>query len=312
MAERLAALRAPLPVDRPRGLAYFRARLAQAPRDARARARGRHRERCRRASSRRRAVAALSFKTDVLWAPARRASTAATRSRRGTAHDLPRLVAGASGCASTPCATSTVLLIPERSPCSEPDARGDPRAVRRASAPSPRSSPSCGARYDGRPATRCASSSTRMAQRGTRGDRRWIAPSPCWPSSPTGARCVPVLLEPAATSADYGDELTTDEWRRVLDEARDARRAAAAPVRRRAAAAPRPRRARAPRRATLGLYTNLVTSALGLSRRARARSSGRRASTTCRSASRPTSPPISDRIAGTPSFATQDRGLPAS
>jgi pyrroloquinoline quinone biosynthesis protein E len=82
--------------------------------------------------------------------------------------------------------------------------------------------------------------------------------------------------------ADYSDELATDEWRRVLAEARDlgvlqCHLSGGEPLLRRdlaeiVAAA-----------ADLGLYTNLVTSALGFSRP--------RALTTCRSASRPTSRP---------------------
>lgn len=66
MAERLAAFERHYPwIDRD-GLAYFRARLDQAPRDAE------HAlevvtEHCRSDEERARAVAALSFKCDVLW-----------------------------------------------------------------------------------------------------------------------------------------------------------------------------------------------------------------------------------------------------
>jgi pyrroloquinoline-quinone synthase len=66
MAERLAAFERCYPwIDRD-GLAYFRARLDQAPRDAE------HAlevvtEHCRSNEERARAVAALSFKCDVLW-----------------------------------------------------------------------------------------------------------------------------------------------------------------------------------------------------------------------------------------------------
>jgi pyrroloquinoline-quinone synthase len=66
MAERLAAFERHYPwIDR-QGLAYFRARLAQAPRDAE------HAllvvtEHCRTPDERAGAVAALSFKCDVLW-----------------------------------------------------------------------------------------------------------------------------------------------------------------------------------------------------------------------------------------------------
>lgn len=66
MAERLAAFERSYPwIDRD-GLVYFRARLAQAPRDSE------HAlqvvtEHCRSADAQERAVAALSFKCDVLW-----------------------------------------------------------------------------------------------------------------------------------------------------------------------------------------------------------------------------------------------------
>jgi len=66
MSERLAAFERCYPwIDR-RGLAYFRARLHQAPRDAE------HAlqvvtEHCRTPERQQRAVAALSFKCDVLW-----------------------------------------------------------------------------------------------------------------------------------------------------------------------------------------------------------------------------------------------------
>jgi pyrroloquinoline-quinone synthase len=66
MAERLAAFERFYTWIDPAGLAYFRARLTQAPRDAE------HAlevvtEHCRTADEQARAVAALSFKCDVLW-----------------------------------------------------------------------------------------------------------------------------------------------------------------------------------------------------------------------------------------------------
>jgi pyrroloquinoline-quinone synthase len=66
MAERLAAFEHHYPWIDPAGLAYFRARLTQAPRDAE------HAlqvvtEHCRTPDERAGAVAALSFKSDVLW-----------------------------------------------------------------------------------------------------------------------------------------------------------------------------------------------------------------------------------------------------
>lgn len=66
MAERLAAFEHYYPWIDPAGLTYFRARLSQAPRDSR------HAlqvvtERCRTPGEQEAAVAALSFKCDVLW-----------------------------------------------------------------------------------------------------------------------------------------------------------------------------------------------------------------------------------------------------
>jgi pyrroloquinoline-quinone synthase len=66
MAERLAAFERSYTWIDPEGLAYFRSRLTQAPRDAE------HglevvMEHCRTADEQARAVAALSFKCDVLW-----------------------------------------------------------------------------------------------------------------------------------------------------------------------------------------------------------------------------------------------------
>ena len=66
MAERLAAFERYYPWIDPAGLAYFRARLSQAPRDSR------HAlqvvtQRCQTPDQQTAAVAALSFKCDVLW-----------------------------------------------------------------------------------------------------------------------------------------------------------------------------------------------------------------------------------------------------
>jgi pyrroloquinoline-quinone synthase len=66
MAERLAAFERFYPwVDRD-GLAYFRARLVQAPRDSEHALEVVTRY-CRTADEQARAVSALSFKCDVLW-----------------------------------------------------------------------------------------------------------------------------------------------------------------------------------------------------------------------------------------------------
>jgi pyrroloquinoline-quinone synthase len=66
MAERLAAFERYYPWIDPAGLAYFRARLSQAPRDSR------HAlqvvtQQCQTPDQQKAAVAALSFKCDVLW-----------------------------------------------------------------------------------------------------------------------------------------------------------------------------------------------------------------------------------------------------
>jgi pyrroloquinoline-quinone synthase len=66
MAERLAAFERHYPWINPDGLAYFRARLSQAPRDA-DHALEVVTEYCRSTDDQARAVAALSFKCDVLW-----------------------------------------------------------------------------------------------------------------------------------------------------------------------------------------------------------------------------------------------------
>ena len=66
MAERLAAFDRHYPWINPDGLAYFRARLSQAPRDA-GHALEVVTEHCRSTDDQARAVAALSFKCDVLW-----------------------------------------------------------------------------------------------------------------------------------------------------------------------------------------------------------------------------------------------------
>jgi pyrroloquinoline-quinone synthase len=66
MAERLAAFEQHYPWIDPRELAYFRARLSQAPRDS-VHALQVVTEHCRTPEEQGRAVAALSFKCDVLW-----------------------------------------------------------------------------------------------------------------------------------------------------------------------------------------------------------------------------------------------------
>jgi pyrroloquinoline-quinone synthase len=67
MAERIAAFERYYPWIDPAGLAYFRARLSQAPRDSRY-ALQVVTQRCRTPEEQAAAAAALSFKCDVLWA----------------------------------------------------------------------------------------------------------------------------------------------------------------------------------------------------------------------------------------------------
>ena len=116
---------------------------------------------------------------------------------------------------------------------------------------------------------------------------------------------LPVLLQPA-------------QPRRLLRRADDAGvaagagrgqgagRAAASPVRRGAAAASRPGRDRT-LRDRLGLYTNLVTSALGLSRH-RAEQLRAAGLDHVQISIQADEPALSDRIAGTPSFERKSRG----
>jgi pyrroloquinoline-quinone synthase len=66
MAQRLAAFERYYPWVDPAGLTYFRARLSQAPRDSRHALRV-VTQRCRTTEEQAAAVAALSFKCDVLW-----------------------------------------------------------------------------------------------------------------------------------------------------------------------------------------------------------------------------------------------------
>lgn len=100
--------------------------------------------------------------------------------------------------------------------------------------------------------------------------------------------------------ADYGDELATAEWRRVLVEARELgvlqlHFSGGEPLLRRdlveLAGAAR----------ELGMYTNLITSALGLSRR-RAQELRAAGLDHVQISIQADDPVLSDRIAGTPSF----------
>jgi pyrroloquinoline-quinone synthase len=79
---RLEAIERHYPWIDPAGLEYFRARLDQAPRDAQF-ALDVVLERCRTREQQERAVAALSFKCDVLWAQLEAIDRGDTRSRAG-------------------------------------------------------------------------------------------------------------------------------------------------------------------------------------------------------------------------------------
>lgn len=101
--------------------------------------------------------------------------------------------------------------------------------------------------------------------------------------------------------ADYGDELTTAEWRRVMVEARDLgvlqlHFSGGEPLLRRDLVE------LAGTACDLGLYTNLITSALGLSRR-RAEELRAAGLDHVQISVQADDPALSDRIAGTPSFA---------
>jgi pyrroloquinoline quinone biosynthesis protein E len=100
--------------------------------------------------------------------------------------------------------------------------------------------------------------------------------------------------------ADYGDELTTAEWQRVLAEAQELgvlqlHLSGGEPLLRRDLVEI------VNRASELGLYTNLITSALGLSRR-RAEQLRAAGLDHVQISIQASDPAVSDRIAGTPSF----------
>ena len=114
-----------------------------------------------------------------------------------------------------------VLLAPRDGRRAQRQRRGHPRAVRRA-AHRRRDRGRAAARATDRPRRRGARVPRPGSPPGTAWRlSRWIAPSACWPSSPTAARWPARTARTRSNMADYGDELTTAEWRRVLVEARE-------------------------------------------------------------------------------------------
>ena len=107
---RLAALERHYAWIDPAGLEYFRARLVQAPRDAQY-ALDLTVERCRTPEQQDAAVAALRFKTEVLWAQLDAIERGDTQPR-GRSRDAPRLVTGAR-LQYDDVREEHVLLIPE-------------------------------------------------------------------------------------------------------------------------------------------------------------------------------------------------------
>ena len=111
---RLAALEAHYPWIDPAGLQYFRDRLVQAPRDAEY-ALELVVERCRTREQQERAVAALRFKTEVLWAQLEAIERGDTQPH-GARREPARGSSTAPACSTTTCARSTCCSSP-RAPC---------------------------------------------------------------------------------------------------------------------------------------------------------------------------------------------------
>ena len=108
---RLEALERHYPWIDPAGLEYFRARLVQAPRDAQY-ALDLTVERCRTPEQQDAAVAALRFKTEVLWAQLDAIERGDTQPQGAGRVTRPRLVTGAR-LQYDDVRSEHVLLIPE-------------------------------------------------------------------------------------------------------------------------------------------------------------------------------------------------------
>ena len=258
MAERLAAFERWYRWIDPEGLAYFRARLEQAPRD------------CEHAlevvtvalpvrrvpgAGRRRAVVQVRRPVELDG----RRSTRPTRSdRHGPAHDrnhdpIPRRgdrigspPAGAPcpAVASAGPGSGTSCSFPRRSWCCTAAARTSSSCAT-GGAPSPRSWPSWARGTRPVPDDEVRRFLTRLvARRCVELPRvpRTRMDSPFGLLAELTYRCplACAYCSNPLNMADYTDELTTDEWRRVLVEAARPGRSAVPPVRRGAAAAARP------------------------------------------------------------------------
>ena len=241
--------RAPLPVDRPRRPRSTSATGSSRPRATRDYALGLVVERCRTREQQERAVAALRFKTEMLWAQLEAIERGDTQPRGRAREPAParrrRPAAVRRRARGAPAAHPGGRRAPER------DGGAGARAVRRRALASRRSPPrSRSATPAPTSPTTCASCSAGWPSRDW-----WSmpAPRPYTLVAELTYQC-PLHCPYCSNPVDIGG----DRWRaRARDRALDprlprgagARRPAARPDRRRADAAPRPRRARRRRRA---------------------------------------------------------------
>ena len=225
---RLASLEAHYPWIDPAGLEYFRDRLVQAPRDAEYALRLVV-ERCVTREQQERAVAALRFKTEMLWAQLEaiehgdtHAGGAGVRAGPGSPTEL--------GCTYDDVREEHLLLDPGGRRAAERDRGPGARAVRRRALDGGDRHRALGALLRrGRHRRRA-----RAARRPGASEGWWSMPPPSAatrssPSSPTGARCTARTARTRSRSAATAarDELETEHWTRVFREARRARRAPA-------------------------------------------------------------------------------------
>ena len=214
-----------------------------------------------------------SHAAHVPGAERRRDDRAATRGRGSRAR---------RACASTGTPGSTCSLYPEKGLALNADRRRDRRALHRRAHAWRRSSTQLAARFADAPrervagevsglprAARAARSAAGRAVSAARDDgatqpstgrTRWS------PSSPIAVRCAASYCSNPVELARHGAELDDRGVATRARAGRSARRGAGAPYRRRAAAARRSRGARRARRSELGLYTNLITSGVPLTR----------------------------------------------